>query len=189
MRFKQKLIEVSPELFKQVKDVLGRKGGRTTENDVNKELEEALCRAFFSKDGVTAEVTSAPADEDIRHDIDCYVNGHAVQVKCRRNDHLTLEDGKTRNLRRYPGWLDRSKAEYYLFVWPEYENHLMGRYIIGADLKRLLNILRNNQFGGIATDEDKRWVDENWGGIDNAVFHAEHIDGVDGDGSYFEHVI
>ena len=65
MRFKQKLIEVSPELFKQVKDVLGRKGGRTTENDVNKELEEALCRAFFSKDGVTAEVTSAPADEDI----------------------------------------------------------------------------------------------------------------------------
>lgn len=189
MRYKQKLVTVSPELFGQVKDSLGRKNGRTKESDINKDLEENLCRAFFSKDGVIAEVTSAPKDEDIRHDVDCYVNGHAVQVKCRRNDHLTLEDSKTRNLQKYPGWLDRSKAEYYLFVWPEYENHLMGRYVIGSDLKHLLKILRDNRDGIEISETEKTWVDENWGGLNNAVYHAEHLDGVDGDGSYFELVI
>lgn len=188
--FKQKTINVSTELYDKVQNALLPHTGRCTWKDVDKNLEEDLCRAFFTDGTNTANVSSAPKDEDIKFDVDCYVNGHAVQVKCRKNDHLYLEDGKTRNFKKLPGWLDRSLAEFYLFVYPNGPNVLTGRFIKGADLKRLLHIYRLNEKKETLLPEDVEFT-KGFGGLSAYVYHKEVIDNETGDGrgSWFEVVL
>lgn len=189
-KFKQKSLKVDHALYERVLNQLQPHIGRCSDKDVDKGLEEELCKTFFSIDGKAANVSSAPEDEDIKFDIDCYVNGHTVQVKCRKNDRLTLEDGKTRNGRRLPGWLDRSKAELFLYVWPNGPDMLAGRYLLGSDLKRLLHIYRAHSTGNPLTPDDLTFV-SGFGGLGSYVYHKEVIDESTGDGkgSWFEVVV
>ena len=189
-KFKQKSLIVSSELYDKVMNALRPHKGRCTDKDVDKDLEEELCRAFFTDGTNIANVTAAPKDEDIKFDIDCYANGHAVQVKCRKNDHLYLEDGKTRHFKKLPGWLDRSHAELFLFVWPNGPNTLAGRLILGKDLKRLLFIYRRDSEGQPLTPEDVEFS-KGFGGLGSYCYHPEVIDPETGDGKgcWFEAVI
>ena len=189
-KFKQKSLTVDSTLYERVLKALQPHYGRCTDEDVDKGLEEELCKVFLSDGTTTANVTPSPKDEDIKYDIDCYANGHSVQVKCRRNDHLYLEDGKTRNFKKLPGWLDRSRAELFLFVWPNGPNTLAGRLILGEDLKRLLSIYRRHRGNQPLTPEDVEFT-KGFGGLSSYSYHKEIIDSETGDGKgcWFEVVV
>lgn len=178
MIYKQKTVTPSPELLQKFYKAIGRHTGRCTESDVDKELEMGLCDLFFQNAGIRSTVEPAPEDLDIKHDVDCIVNGYKVQVKCRRDGNLYIEDFKTRNNRKYPGWLDRSAAEIFLFVYPVAENVLGARIYMNNVLKDLLACMRK--------DPTKTEVRTPYGLV-NFVYHPERLyNEKDGYGAYFE---
>lgn len=191
MNYKQKIVQVDEDTFRLFESILGRHNGRCQDKDTSKSLEVTLCKLAFSKSDSEIDFRSASSEDDIRHDVDVLVNGCKVQVKCRRNDHLILEDFKVRKGKKLPGWLDRSQADFFLFAWPSGTTCKIGlRILKGEDLKRLLNIYRLDRNRLEISLEDQEWVKE-WGGLQNYVYHPEKVNSEteDGLGSYYETVL
>lgn len=176
--FKEKIFTVDADTYKQLLNQLGKRFNRVTENDIDKDFEKKLCEIAFGK-----PVTAALPDQDIKEDVDCIVDNYKVQVKCRYNSHLFLEDYKTRvgvDKRIWKGsWLDRSLADLFLFVYPKAQLTIACRYYLGESLKELLQLLRNSNLknGSIRT---------RWGEL-NFSYKPEILkkDG-DGLGAYYE---
>lgn len=184
--FKEKRLTVDPDLYQEVSDQLYRHQGRCTSTDVNKDLELKLCKLIFPN----SKVLEPPKQQDILYDIDTIVDNIKVQVKCRRNDHLYLEDYKTRKCSDGStwtgGWLDRSLADIFLFVYPMQNNTLGVRIYKGSDLKNILRIFRAHQRNETLSQEDVTYINK-WGGLHAYVYHPEKIqENGDGSGAYFE---
>ena len=176
--FKEKIFTVDTDTYKQLLNQLGKRFNRVTENDIDKDFEKKLCEIAFGK-----PATAALPDQDIKEDVDCIVDNYKVQVKCRNNSHLFLEDYKTRvgvdKKVWKSGWLDRSLADLFLFVYPKAQLNIACRYYLKDSLKELLQLLRNSNLknGSIRT---------RWGEL-NFSYKPEILkkDG-DGLGAYYE---
>jgi len=184
--FKQKIKKVDLDTYTRLLNQLNRHEGRCTDEDVDKELELKLCNIFFPN----KTVREAEKSEDIEQDIDCWVDNIGVQVKCRKNNHLYLEDYKTRrtveDIDWRGGWLDRSKADIFIFVYPVKDQQIGCRFYKGEDLKRLLRIYRANENKECISEDDLTFIRQ-WGGLNAYVYHPESFyPNGDGKGCYYE---
>lgn len=141
---KIKDIVVEKNLYDRVLNILGEHKGRVSNKDVDKGLEVALAENFY---GNLKTIRGSLKEEDICEDIDIYVNDMSIQVKCRRDSYIYIEDFKVRNFQRIPGWADRSKSSYTLYISPKENNTLHFIEISENELKELLKISRKYQKG------------------------------------------
>lgn len=140
--FKKGQVKVDLKTFVDFKKQVGKKEGKYKKEDGNKDLEISLCE-YCIPDAKTLGVKSASKNSDIYENIDCIVGEIPIQVKCRKDNILTLEHEKIQEGISKGSWVDRSKAKLDLFVFEKSEENLLG-YIIYFDeaLKQLLNICR-----------------------------------------------
>jgi hypothetical protein len=113
---------------------------RYKEDDSNKSLEYKICEEIFGKCLIRPPVS---LDEEFA-EIDCYINGEALQVKCRNDKQfLILEDYKTQSNGEKTSWVDRSVAQYTLIVCPGNNiDTLSVKLFETQDLQRLLKLIR-----------------------------------------------
>lgn len=159
--FEKGQISVDSKTFKNFKKQIGKKEGKYKEEDGNKELEISLCKYCFPT--INNYVISAPIFQDIYENVDCLVGSIPVQVKCRKDSILTLEEEKIQDGVNKGSWVDRSKAELDLFVFEKSEENLLG-YIIYYDkaLKKLLNICRKNTLGLELEEDELEFLKDNF---------------------------
>ena len=160
------LIKVPAELYGRCNRFLN-KGfqGRYQDGDSDKELEIDICKYVFPD----ANRFCGPRDwSEERDEVDVWVNGEAVQIKCRSQiDHLILEDYKLRSDGEKTSWIDRSIANHTVIVSPAHAPYLKTVIYDTRDLKRLLEGLRVlKSFGPDVLDEEfAYWADlyfPNW---------------------------
>lgn len=115
---------------------------------LDKELEVNLCKTFFQncKSFATPESLEQEFNE-----IDVFVDGVPVQVKCRsKSNLLILEDYKLNGYNEKTSWVDRNQSYYTLFCSSPYAGCIEFRLFDSRELKELLKVLREKQFKGIS---------------------------------------
>jgi len=156
--------EVSRELYTRVSKFLKTpKIGRFKATDADKDLELSICKELFE---LSNHVLPPKDLSEEFAEIDAYINGEGVQIKCRNGSNfLTLEDYKTRSTGERTSWVDRNMSQYTVFVFTTYEPCLTYCIYETSDLKRLLNLLRKAKSGEQITKLDEHWLDiyfKNW---------------------------
>lgn len=77
-----KTVNVDIKTFQEFKTFLDTKRiGRFKEGDSDSVLEIKLCQYIFD----TKNVKKASLEEDIKKDIDCFVDDKPTQIKCRKD--------------------------------------------------------------------------------------------------------
>lgn len=156
--------EVSRELYARVSKFLNTpKVGRFKPEDADKELELDICKELFGSDN---EIIPPYTLVEEFAEIDAYINGEGVQIKCRNDSNfLTLEDYKTKKNGERTSWVDRNDAQYTIFVSTSYEPCLIYSIYETSDLKRLLKHLRSTKNGETMNTRDFVWLNtyfRNW---------------------------
>lgn len=155
--FQTQTKRVSRELYKKVSNFLNTpKVGKFKPADADKSLELELCKELFDD---TYQIFPPDTLDEEFAEIDAYVDGESVQIKCRNDSNfLTLEDYKTRSNGELTSWVDRNKAQYTLFVFANCENYLTYYLYETSDLKRLLKQLRRHKLGETISERDLQWL-------------------------------
>lgn len=176
--------------FQSFKNFISKKRlRRFEEGDSDSSLEIKLCQCVFN----TKNVKKASLEENIKKDIDCFVDNKPVQIKCRQDSRLSLELYKYRNFRKIPGWLERNKDDtlQFVFVWWEKDvkNKLHYSIFLNQDLQRLSRICQEKFFGeNNITEEDSSWIKKYFFNLDFTSFVDSQINEQSGDslGSFFQ---
>lgn len=153
---KPNYIQVSTALWEACKDFLSIDRKRAfKENDASKELEMDLCKALFPNE----QLDLPNNQQEEFKEIDLWISGESVQIKCRSSrSFMTLEDFKTTSTGGKTSWVDRSVAQYTIFITPVDDSSLKYFIYETSDLKRLLNILRYHRNKEPLHFLDKCWV-------------------------------
>lgn len=137
-------IRIDKDLYKRCRSFLQKDRSRRYQaQDSDKDLEFDILKSIFSKNW---DLRAPRNLQEEYSEIDAYLCGESIQLKCRSDiKYLTLEDYKTTRTGEKTSWVDRSIAQYTLFVeiaYPPYLNYILYET---SDLKRLLNLLRERE--------------------------------------------
>lgn len=161
-----KELRISKDLYSRLSQFLSKDfSHRYVEGDSDKSLEIDLCKAIVGDHKQVSE----PKDliEEF-NEIDCWIDGESVQIKCRnKKDFLILEDYKLKTNGEKTSWVDRSVAQYTIFIYLGAAPHIYYYIYETQDLKRALRNLRNwRDNKALDTEMDLLWMNKFFPGWD-----------------------